>query len=191
MPILERMAAEADAKKFPDGDRARYRSTIRAWLCPVSFVQRWSPGALEVSERRGDRAMESHRWRIDRPCSGVAGWTAICFSVRKSGRGGLHVMTSDGTNVRRMDPGETLDVHSPGSWSPDGKWIAVTAYEGDKRRLIQGARRWRRPDASDLRFADRPVMGSGWTLILYRERQGPFSVSKRSRRMASRLRCPN
>jgi len=54
--------------------------------------------------------------------------TQICFSSREQGRSHLYLMSSDGTNVRRLT--DAFDVRSAASWSPDGKWVAVAANDG-------------------------------------------------------------
>jgi Tol biopolymer transport system component len=61
--------------------------------------------------------------------------TRICFVVRQEGRGHLYVMAADGTGSRRI--AESLDVRDAPSWSPDGRWIAVVAYEGKEQPLFK------------------------------------------------------
>jgi Tol biopolymer transport system component len=61
--------------------------------------------------------------------------TQIAFVVRGEKRAGLYVMSSDGTDARRL--AEALDVRDAPSWSPDGKWIAVSAREGDSIPLYK------------------------------------------------------
>ena len=61
--------------------------------------------------------------------------TQICFVVRREERGRLYVMAADGTGARRI--AESLDVRDAPSWSPDGKWIAVVAAEGNGAPLFK------------------------------------------------------
>ena len=55
--------------------------------------------------------------------------TQVAFVARREGQAGLYLVASDGTNVHRV--AERLEVSDAPSWSPDGKWIAVVAREGD------------------------------------------------------------
>ena len=59
----------------------------------------------------------------------------ICFSYRKQGKAGLYVMNANGTNVRTVV--DSFDVRGAASWSPDGKWVAVAANQGDGTRLFK------------------------------------------------------
>jgi Tol biopolymer transport system component len=59
----------------------------------------------------------------------------IAFVVRIEGRGQLFLIASDGTNAHRI--AESLDVSDSPSWSPDGKWIAVVASEGQAKPLLK------------------------------------------------------
>ncbi len=61
--------------------------------------------------------------------------TRICFLVREGKESRLHLMTADGTGVRRI--AESLDVRDSPTWSPDGKWIAVVASEGKEQPLYK------------------------------------------------------
>jgi Tol biopolymer transport system component len=64
----------------------------------------------------------------------------IGFVVRTEGRGRLHLMASDGTDVRRI--AGSLEVRGAPSWSPDGKWIIVAGSE-DKANPLFSADGWR------------------------------------------------
>jgi dipeptidyl aminopeptidase/acylaminoacyl peptidase len=44
-------------------------------------------------------------------------------------------MAADGTGVQTL--AEALDVNGAPSWSPDGKWIAVAAGQGDDARVFK------------------------------------------------------
>jgi Tol biopolymer transport system component len=89
----------------------------------------------------------------------------VAFVVRGEARSGLHVMSSDGTDVRRI--AEALDVRDTPSWSPDGKWIAVSAREGDTnpifKVLVDGG--------APVRLADGMLFNPVWSpdgrVILY------------------------
>jgi Tol biopolymer transport system component len=59
----------------------------------------------------------------------------ICFSSRKAGATRLYVMNSDGTNVRLLT--EAFEVRGAPSWSPDNKWIAVGADQGEGGRIYK------------------------------------------------------
>jgi len=61
----------------------------------------------------------------------------IAFVALVGGSHHLHLMSSDGTNTRRI--AEPLDVADVPSFSPDGKWIAVVAREkeGRERPLLK------------------------------------------------------
>lgn len=61
----------------------------------------------------------------------------ITFSVRRPERNALYVIDVEGSNLRPLAP--TLDVRDAGSWSADGKWVAVTADEGLGSRIFKVA----------------------------------------------------
>jgi Tol biopolymer transport system component len=89
----------------------------------------------------------------------------ICFSIRRQGRNGLYLMNADGTNARPL--AASLDVRDAPSWSPDGKFIAVAADEGDGSRLfkvpVDGAAPVRLVDS----LSRLPVWSPDGSLILY------------------------
>jgi Tol biopolymer transport system component len=49
----------------------------------------------------------------------------ICFSYRKEGRSSLYVMDSDRGTPRPL--ADSMEVRGPADWSPDGKFVVVTA----------------------------------------------------------------
>ena len=91
-------------------------------------IWRWKSGTISefwISKEGG---------RISTPAVSPDG-SRISFVLRKEGRGKLYTMTGEGTNVRTM--AESLDVRNVPSWSPDGKWIAVTANEESGNRIFK------------------------------------------------------
>jgi Tol biopolymer transport system component len=91
----------------------------------------------------------------------------ICFSIRRQGRNGLYVMNADGTNARPL--AASLNVRDAPSWSPDGKFIAVAADEGEGSRLfkvpVDGAAPVRLLDG----LSRLPVWSPDGSFILYSE----------------------
>jgi Tol biopolymer transport system component len=89
----------------------------------------------------------------------------ICFLIRRQGKNGLYVMNADGTNLRQL--AASLDVRDAPSWSPDAKFIAVAADEGDGSRLfkvpVDGATPVRLVDG----LSRLPVWSRDGNLILY------------------------
>jgi len=59
----------------------------------------------------------------------------ICFSIRREKQTRLHVMTSDGTDLRAL--AESLDAIGSPSWSPDGKWIVVGGDDGKGKGIFK------------------------------------------------------
>jgi TolB protein len=94
----------------------------------------------------------------------------ICFSYRKQGRASLCLMNLDGTNVRTI--AESLDVRGAASWSPDGKWIAVAANEGEGMRVFKIPVNGGRP----IRLLDTLSFHPAWSpdgqMIVYCDQQG-------------------
>jgi Tol biopolymer transport system component len=91
----------------------------------------------------------------------------ICFSIRRQGRNTLYVMNADGTKAQPL--AATLDVRDPPSWSPDGKFIAVAADEGEGTRVfkvpVDGAAPVRLVDG----LSRLPVWSPDGSVILYSE----------------------
>jgi serine/threonine protein kinase/Tol biopolymer transport system component len=103
--------------------------------------------------------------------------TQICLVVRSEGRGRLHLMTSDGTDVHRL--AESLEVRGAPSWSPDGKWIAVAGSEGKANPLfkvpVDGGAPLRLVDGLNSVISN-PVWSPDGRFILYSEGQGSATV---------------
>jgi serine/threonine protein kinase len=101
----------------------------------------------------------------------------ICLSIRRQGRNTLYVMNADGTNARPL--ATSLDVRDAPSWSPDGKFIAVAADEGEGTRVfkvpIDGAEPVRLVDG----LSRLPIWSPDGSVILYSEPfQGPENAIK-------------
>jgi len=91
-------------------------------------IWKWKSGTISefwISKEGG---------RVSTPAVSPDG-SRISFVLRKDGRGKLYTMTGEGTNVRTI--AESLDVRSAPSWSPDGKWVAVTALEEGGNRIFK------------------------------------------------------
>lgn len=125
-------------------------SGVRRFLLPVTraVAPRFGPhyvvflsskgGGQSLWKTQGDETIEL--WRgseggVMAPAAISPDELRICFSIRRRGRNGLFVMNADGTNARPL--AASLDVRDTPSWSPDGKFIAVAADEGDGSRLFK------------------------------------------------------
>jgi serine/threonine protein kinase/WD40 repeat protein len=91
-------------------------------------------------------------WKIDQSGTAVELWKGgeggvvappavspdgnrICFSFRKQGRAELYVINANGTGLTTL--AKSIEVQSPASWSPDGKWVAVAANQGEGTRVFK------------------------------------------------------
>jgi serine/threonine protein kinase/WD40 repeat protein len=100
----------------------------------------------------------------------------ICFSYRKQGRAGLYVINANGTGLTTLTT--SIEVQSAASWSPDGKWVAVAANQGEGTRVFKVPLDGGRP----VRLRDTLSFNPVWSLddrfIIYSEQQasGSFDV---------------
>jgi serine/threonine protein kinase len=131
VPISDSIAEESDTKRF-------VLPTVRA-LAP-----RFGPDYLVyLSSREGADGLWKYKdgigteiWKgsegaLSSPPAISPDGREICFSQREK----LHVISSDGTNVRRL--AESLRIRGTAAWSPDGKWIAVAAETQQGPRLYK------------------------------------------------------
>jgi serine/threonine protein kinase len=128
VPISSRVQTEADVSRFPLANtRALSPRAASDYLLFLSSrsggdgVWKLKEGAVSELWKGSDGGV------VAAPAVSPDG-TQICFSAREQGRSHLYLMSSDGTNVRRL--ADTLDVRGAASWSPDGQWIAVAANDG-------------------------------------------------------------
>jgi WD40 repeat protein len=89
----------------------------------------------------------------------------VCFPVRRQERTTLYCTTSEGTNARPL--AESLDIDGPASWSPDGKWIAVSADAGGGAQLYKVPIDGGPPVRLVNGVASNPVWSPDGSFILY------------------------
>ena len=177
VPILDRVATDADATQFrmatarATGPRFGRNGTFYLSKGGASSLWRLRDGVATELWKAADGGL------IGPPAVSPDG-KLLCFTIRKQGRGQLYLMTAEGTNATRLANGDALDVRAAPSWSPDGKWLAVTAYEGDKRRLFKVPVE----NGASVPVVSGVVTNPEWApdgrWILYRERQGPSFIVK-------------
>jgi serine/threonine protein kinase/Tol biopolymer transport system component len=135
VPITDRIVTESDVSRLPiPSVRAAY--------------PRWGPGFLLFLSSRGGadglwKFREGEVAELWNPSGGaVVGAPAvspngqqIAFVARKDGRARLILMAADGTNVRPV--AESLDLRDSPSWSPDSRWIAVSAGDTNENGIFK------------------------------------------------------
>src|SRR5262245_37325009 len=165
IPISGQLLDESDAKRFPlPVTRAIAPRFGQQYIVFLSS----KGGAQSLWKSQGDETLEL--WRssdgsVASPAAVSPDGRRICFSIRRQGRNGLYMMNADGTNGHPL--ATSLDIRDAPSWSPDGKFIAVAAHEGDGSRLykvpVDGA--------APVRLVDElsrlPVWSPDGRLILY------------------------
>ena len=101
----------------------------------------------------------------------------ICFSYRKRGRTGLHLMSADGTNIRAL--AESLDVSGAASGSPDRRWVAVAAKQGAGTYVFKVPVDGGAPIRLIDTFSYSPIWSPDGKLLIYSEPlQGGASITK-------------
>jgi serine/threonine protein kinase/Tol biopolymer transport system component len=170
VPVSDRVQADADATRVAvPNTRASGPRFAPGYLAFLSS----KGGANGLWRLEGGAALEL--WRGDE--GGVVAPPAIsrdgrliCFSYRKQGTARLYVMDANGTNVRAL--ADSFDVRGAASWSPDGKWVAVAANQGDGTRLfkipLDGGQPVRLLDTR----SHNPVWSPDGQFIVYSEQQG-------------------
>jgi Tol biopolymer transport system component len=91
--------------------------------------------------------------------------TRMCFPVRRQGRSRLRCTNVDGSGVQSL--ADSLDVRGAPSWSPDGKWIAVAAREGEGARVFKVPVDGGAPVRLVSTFSSNPVWSPDGKVILY------------------------
>lgn len=89
----------------------------------------------------------------------------VCFPVRREARSRLYCGASNGTGVRAL--AESLDVRGAASWSPDGKWIAITAKQGLGTRVFKVPADGGAPMRLMDSVSSNPVWSPDGKIILY------------------------
>ena len=158
----------AQSPRFsPDGSRVAYVAFKHgSWVPWVKEDHRWDivTAALDGSGRRRLTKSDNLLVRYVSPAWSPDG-TRIAFVSDRTGhkdsetgkeaRGpfGLYTMAADGSDIRRVAPGNRITADSPPVWSPDGRMLAFMARE---------------PDSPDGAW-NHPVMGQSYPVknVLY------------------------
>ncbi|MBA2525796.1 MAG: serine/threonine-protein kinase [Pyrinomonadaceae bacterium] len=165
LPISSKMVDESEVRRFP----LPVTRAVAPRFGPQYVLFLSSKGGTQsLWKTQGEETVEL--WRssdggVIAPAAVSPDGRRICFSIRRQGRNGLYVMNADGTNVRPV--AASLDVRDAPSWSPDGKFIAVAADEGDGSRLFKVPV----DGAAPVRLVDElsrlPLWSPDGSLILY------------------------
>ncbi len=89
----------------------------------------------------------------------------VCAPVRRQERSRLYCTSRDGTNGRIL--ADSLDVRGAGSFSPDGKWIAIAARDSAGVRLYRIPASGGAPINLVQSVSSNPVWSPDGTFILY------------------------
>jgi serine/threonine protein kinase/WD40 repeat protein len=165
VPILDRAAAESDAKPFAV-------PTVRA-LAP-----RFAGGALFYLSSLGTgdglwRLQDTQLLEIwkgrDGPLLAAAAISSdgkrVAISFRAAGKIRLNVLNEDGTGLTPL--AESLDVRGSVSWSPDGTWIAAGGYDAGSEGLFKVPVGGGTPVRLASGRASDPVWSPDGSLIVY------------------------
>lgn len=108
--------------------------TARAW------APRFAAGTLfYLSSRDGADGLWRYRdgqaleiWKgsqgaLSAPAAVSADGQSVAFPLRRNGKQQMHVMATDGTQLRPLTG--AVDVRGAASWSPDGKWIVAAGSD--------------------------------------------------------------
>jgi serine/threonine protein kinase len=165
VPILDRPAEEALVKRFPVPN-------VRA-LAP-----RFGGGSLfYLSSLGGGDGLWRYRdsqvleiWRgIDGPLFDPPAVSAdgkrVAIAVRRQGKIRLEATNDDGTGVVPMS--ETLDVRGSGSWSADGRWIAIGGTDANGPGLFKIPAEGGAPVRLTEKESFNPVWSPDGNLIVY------------------------
>ena len=90
---------------------------------------------------------------------------SVCAPVRRAERSQLYCSSSSGTGGRVL--AESLDVRGAGSWSPDGKWIAITAQDSGGVRVFKVPVDGGAPVRLVATVSSNPVWSPDGSYILY------------------------
>ena len=127
VPLLDRVTHEADVKPLglPTGR---------------AFAPRYGTSALFYLSSRGggdglwrfENGDATEVWRgvdgaLQEPPAVSPDGRRVAVLLRKQGKRRLTTLSSEGGDVRTVT--DVLDVSSAASWSPDGKWIAVSGAD--------------------------------------------------------------
>lgn len=169
-----------------DEQRASRVSLPTARSAAPRFAADRDSSLLYLASRGGADAL----WRVTatgamelwRPDDGaVAGAAAVspdgrqvCFPVHQRGRSTLRCTSADGSGLRTL--AESLDVRGAPSWSPDGKWIATAAREGQTIRIFKVPAEGGPPVGLVDSVSSNPVWSPDGTFILYSEKPRGRSV---------------
>jgi len=172
VPISDQVVEESGIERFP----LPVTRAIGPHFGPqyVLFLSS-KGGAQSLWKAQGNETVEL--WRgseggVMAPAAVSPDGMQICFPIRRQGRNLLFVMNADGTDVRQLVA--SLDVRDTPSWSPDGKFIAVAAYEGDGSRVFKVPVDGGAPVRLVDEFSNWPVWSPDGSLILYAQPvQGP------------------
>jgi serine/threonine protein kinase len=89
----------------------------------------------------------------------------ICFAVRRQQRSTLRCALADGSRVAAV--ADSLDVRGAPSWSPDGKWIAVAARDGEAVRVFKIQAQGGVPQRLVDSVSSNPVWSPDGKFVLY------------------------
>jgi Tol biopolymer transport system component len=87
-------------------------------------------------------------------------------------------MNANGANGRTLVDSETIDVRGSPSWSPDGRWLAVAANQGEGTSIFKVPVEGGPPVRLVKTIATNPVWSEDGSAILYMEPQLPFAQVK-------------
>jgi len=135
VPISDRIQTEAAIQPFPvPNTRALGPRFGRGYLLFLSSKS-GGDGLWKLENGSARELWKGSEGGVAAPAAISPEGGQICFSYRRQGRAGLYLMNADGTGIRAL--AESLDVRGAASWSPDGKWLAVAANQGEGTRVFK------------------------------------------------------
>jgi Tol biopolymer transport system component len=166
VPLLERVAEEADVKPYP-------LPTVRA-LSPrfdkkASLFYLSSRGTADGLWRFRD-GQASEIWRgsngaLDEAPAVSPDGTSVAVVLRKDGKRHLTLMSADGADAHEL--AASINVQGAPDWSPDGQWIATGGSDEKGPGLFKVPLNGGAPVRLTSAFSSDPAWSPDGSLIVY------------------------